>query len=107
MIERHVALDLVEGNQDSFERFLRERYFPAMSAQPGFISVSVLRELEVPNRYTLVIRFTDSASAASWRENAAHKDLSPIFKSFYSQSSLTVYEVILITPEYPYSPVYN
>ena len=99
MIERHVSLVLLEGKQVQFEEFLREKYFPAMCLQPGFRGVSVLREQHEASRYKLVIRFEDADSATAWRDSVAHRELSPKFKSFHSESGLMVYEVIQTVPE--------
>ncbi len=65
-----------------------------MSKQPGFVSVTLLKEHEKEAIYQMAIRFQSLETAAAWRESADHKALSPKIKALYSESSVQVYEVI-------------
>jgi heme-degrading monooxygenase HmoA len=98
MIERHVVFNILEGREGDFEAFLEQRYLPAMSAQSGFKNVAILRELENSRRYQMALRFEDLETAAAWRGSAVHKELSPVLKSFYSESEVIVYDVRITQP---------
>jgi len=97
MIERHVTFNVIPGQQQDFENLFRQEYSPAMSRQPGFVSVALLKEQEKEAVYQLAIRFESLATAAAWRESADHKALAPKIKALYQDSSVAVYDVIAVT----------
>jgi len=94
MIERHVTFKVIPGKEKDFERLFIEEYSVAMSRQPGFVSVSLLKEHEKESIYQMAIRFQSLETAAAWRESEDHKALSPKIKALYSESSVQVYEVM-------------
>ena len=94
MIERHVIFNVIPGKEKDFEKLFREEYSVAMSKQPGFVSVTLLKEHEKEAVYQMVIRFQTLETAAAWRDSDDHKALSPRIKSLYSNSTVQVYEVI-------------
>ena len=94
MIERHVTFNLIPGKEKDFENLFKEQYSVAMSKQPGFVSVTLLKEHEKEETYQMVIRFRSLETAAAWRDSADHKALSPKVKALYNGSSVQVYEVI-------------
>jgi antibiotic biosynthesis monooxygenase (ABM) superfamily enzyme len=94
MIERHVTFNVISGKEKDFEMLFKEEYSIAMSKQPGFVSVALLKEHEKEAIYQMVIRFQSLETAAAWRDSAEHKALSPKIKSLYSESTVQVYEVL-------------
>jgi len=94
MIERHVTFNVILGKEKDFEKLFKEEYSVAMSKQPGFVSVTLLKEHEKEAVYQMVIRFQTLETAAAWRDSEDHKALSPRIKSLYSNSTVQVYEVI-------------
>lgn len=94
MIERHVTFILIRGKEKDFEALFRQDYGVAMSKQPGFVSVTLLKEHEKESVYQMVIRFQSLETAAGWRGSADHKALSPKIKALYEESTVQVYEVI-------------
>ncbi len=74
MIERHVTFNVIPGNQKEFETLFRETYSVAMSRQPGFVSVTLLKEHEKEAVYQMAIRFQSLETAAAWRDSNDHKD---------------------------------
>ncbi len=94
MIERHVTFHVIPGKEKEFERLFREEYSVAMSKQPGFVSVALLKEHEKETIYQMAIRFQSLETATAWRESEDHKALSPKIKALYSESNVRVYEVI-------------
>jgi antibiotic biosynthesis monooxygenase (ABM) superfamily enzyme len=94
MIERHVTFNVIPGKEREFEALFKEAYSVAMSKQPGFVSVTLLKEHEKEAIYQMVIRFQTLETAAAWRDSEDHKALSPRIKSLYSNSTVQVYEVV-------------
>ena len=94
MIERHVTFNVIAGKEKDFESLFKEAYSVAMSKQPGFASVTLLKEHEKEATYQMVIRFKSFETAAAWRDSADHKALSPKVKALHSGSSVQVYDVI-------------
>lgn len=94
MIERHVTFNVIPGKEKDFEMLFREAYGVAMSKQPGFVSVTLLKEHEKEAVYQMVIRFQTLETAAAWRDSGDHKALSPKIKSLYTNSTVQVYEMI-------------
>ena len=94
MIERHVTFDVLPNMGMDFEKLFTDKYRPAMSRQPGFVKVELLREQENPNRYQMIIRFLTTEDATAWRNSPDHQAISPRLKALYSNSQLQVYDVI-------------
>jgi len=94
MIERHVTFNVLPGKERDFESLFKDAYSIAMSKQPGFVSVTLLKEHEKEAIYQMVIRFQSLETAAAWRDSADHKTLSPKIKALYKESTVQVYEVI-------------
>jgi antibiotic biosynthesis monooxygenase (ABM) superfamily enzyme len=94
MIERHVTFNVIPGKERDFENLFKNEYSIAMSKQPGFVSVILLKEHEKEAVYQMVIRFQSLETAAAWRDSADHKALSPKIKVLYQESTVQVYEVM-------------
>jgi antibiotic biosynthesis monooxygenase (ABM) superfamily enzyme len=94
MIERHVTFNVIPGKEKDFETLFKEEYSLAMSKQPGFVSVVLLKEHEKEAIYQMVIRFQSLETAAAWRDSADHKALSPKIKSLYTENAVQIYKVI-------------
>ncbi len=94
MIERHVTFNVIPGKEKDFENLFRGEYSVAMAKQPGFVSVTLLKEQEKGPVYQMVIRFQSLETAAAWRDSADHKALSPRIKTLYNGSTVQVYDVI-------------
>jgi len=94
MIERHVIFNVIPGKEKNFENLFKEEYSMAMSKQPGFVSVTLLKEHGKEAVYQMAIRFQSLETAAAWRDSAEHKALSPGIKALVKESTAQVYEVI-------------
>ena len=95
MIERHVIFNVIPGKEKEFEALFKEAYSVAMSKQPGFVSVILLKKHEGESVYQMAIRFQSLETAAAWRDSDDHKALSPKIKALYKESTVQVYEVIV------------
>ena len=94
MIERHITFEAAPANAGQFERFFAERYRPAMSLSPGFVSVELLRSAEFPGRYEMAMRWRDGDAATGWRTSAAHAALQPALSDLAAMGAISVFEVV-------------
>ncbi|HSW43244.1 MAG TPA: antibiotic biosynthesis monooxygenase family protein [Patescibacteria group bacterium] len=94
MIERHVTFHVNPGAEADFEALFVERYRPAMSRQPGFVKVELLRSIDDPQVVRMVIRFNSAAEAANWRDSADHAALKPVLQRLYSTIDPEVFDVV-------------
>jgi len=94
MIERHVTFHVIPGKERNFEKLYKEVDGVAISEQPGFVSVTLLKEHEKETMYPMAIRFQSLETAAAWRDSADYKALSPKLKALWKEGVGQVYEVI-------------
>jgi len=94
VLERHITFNVHPDKTDEFERFFREDYRPPMSESPGFVQAELLREVDSPTRYQMVLRFEDADSAAAWRTSPVHEALQPALKALFSSNEIQGYDVI-------------
>jgi heme-degrading monooxygenase HmoA len=97
MIERHISVTTLPDRTGAFEAFFAGRYGPTMAKAPGFVAVSLLRELDSPTRYQMVLRWADAESAVGWRTSAAHEALQPALTGLYADAEVQIqaYEVVV------------
>lgn len=88
MTERHVTFEVFPGKEKEFETLFKDAYSLAMSKQPGFVAVVLLKEQDKEALYQMLIRFQSSETAAAWRDSADHKTLSPRIKALYKGSTV-------------------
>lgn len=93
MIVRHVTYHVNDGDEASFEALFVERYRPAMSRQPGYEGVELLRSASDPQAYRMAIRFDSREHAAGWRESAEHTALKPVIGRLYFAVDIEVFNV--------------
>jgi quinol monooxygenase YgiN len=94
MIERHITFQVNPEKFSDFEQFFVEEYRPAMRKSTGFLNVDLLREAEHPERYQMVLRFTDADTAAGWRNSEVHQALQPKLKSLHLGMEIIAYQVV-------------
>ncbi|HEV7185568.1 MAG: antibiotic biosynthesis monooxygenase family protein [Actinomycetales bacterium] len=81
MIVEHAVLPVIPGEEEAFEAdFARAR--PLISAMPGFLGLSLSRQVEQPNHYLLLVQwetleahtvgFRGSPEYAEWRALLHH-----------------------------------
>ncbi len=94
MIERHLTFDVLPDQTDAFERFFADSYGPTMAQAPGFVRVELLREIDTPTRYQMVLRWADADSALAWRTADAHTALQPELNAMHTGMAVQGYDVI-------------
>ena len=71
----HVDLRTKEGAASALLETFRSRFRPAITQQPGFVSVALLKGEEVPHR--LVIVFEQEEQRLRWVDSAIHQEVWP------------------------------
>ena len=94
MVERHLTFNVHPGRTEDFERFFAATYGPRMAEAAGFVRVELLRELDAPTRYQMVLRWADPESAAGWRTSEVHAALLPGLSELHSGMEVAAYEVV-------------
>ena len=97
MIERHITCTIQPDQTEAFEAFFAGQYGPTMAKAPGFVGVNLLRELDGPTRYQMILRWEDADSATGWRTSAAHQALQPALTGMYADQEVQIqaYHVVV------------
>lgn len=81
-VELHCDLEVDPCREYDLVTIFRERFQPAISRQPGFVGVKLLRlQAEVVGpaptncRYRLVINFASEVQRQTWVASAIHQDV--------------------------------
>lgn len=84
MILEHAVLDVVAGQETDFEWAFGEAR-ELISASPGFLGLELLRCLETPSRYLLLVRWeTLEDHTVGFRQGPAYVRWSALLHKFYS-----------------------
>lgn len=87
-----VTLRVRSGAEDKLAEVFSAVFRPAISRQPGFESVSLLRP--PPGQpWLLDIRFADEETRLAWVDTALHQEVWPQLESLCEQADPTVYEL--------------
>jgi heme-degrading monooxygenase HmoA len=71
-----VELQVRDGEEEGVEETFRSTFRPAISSQPGFTSVRLLRPVE-PGKWVLEIEFVDEPSRLTWVASDLHQEVWP------------------------------
>lgn len=77
MFVLHVDLVARSHSPGTLENTYREIFRPAISSQPGFNHVLLLKSDTDQNRYRLVIAFQDEPSQKNWVATKLHQEVWP------------------------------
>ncbi|HUQ54891.1 antibiotic biosynthesis monooxygenase [Lentzea sp.] len=84
MILEQAVLDVVPGRSDEFEWAFGEAR-SLISASPGFLGLELLRSLETPSRYLLLVRWESlEAHTVGFRQGPSYARWSSLLHPFYS-----------------------
>jgi heme-degrading monooxygenase HmoA len=88
-----VELRLRPGEESNLEREYRDAFRPAVSAQPGFEAVTLLRPSEGA-RWLLEIRFVDEPSRRAWVATDLHQAVWPLVGDLCEDVTPEVFEPV-------------
>ncbi len=84
MITEHALLDVLPGRSVEFEWAFGEAR-ELISASPGFLGLELLRSLETPSRYLLLVRWVSvEAHTVGFRQGPSYERWSELLHKFYS-----------------------
>jgi heme-degrading monooxygenase HmoA len=88
-----VELDVSLGREEHLERAFIDVFRPAISAQPGFEAVALLRPT-AGQRWLLEIRFSDEAKRLAWVATDTHKKVWPEIDQVCEQFNSVLFEEV-------------
>jgi heme-degrading monooxygenase HmoA len=77
MVALHVDLQLKPGAGPELEKTFHNTFRPAISAQPGFSGVALLKSTPEADRYRLVIEFQSEELRLNWVATGLHQQVWP------------------------------
>ncbi|RDI21658.1 antibiotic biosynthesis monooxygenase family protein [Lentzea flaviverrucosa] len=84
MITEHALLDVLPGSAEEFEWAFGEAR-ELISASPGFRGLELLRCLDTPSRYLLLVRWdTVESHTVGFRQGSSYARWSELLHRFYS-----------------------
>ncbi|WP_439656524.1 antibiotic biosynthesis monooxygenase family protein [Lentzea sp. HUAS TT2] len=84
MITEHALLDVLPGSAEEFEWAFGEAR-ELISASPGFRGLELLRCLDTPSRYLLLVRWDSvEAHTVGFRQGPTYAQWSALLHRFYS-----------------------
>lgn len=88
-----VDLHVRSGAGRDLEQVFVERFRPAISAQPGFEGVELLRPQEGV-RWVLLIRFADEAARLTWVDTELHQSVWPLMEQHCDRADPAIFEPV-------------
>jgi heme-degrading monooxygenase HmoA len=83
VIVEHVVLDVTPGQEDAYEAALAEG-LPIISSADGFISLRMIRGIESPSRFVLVVEWESvEAHEVGFRGSEAYQQWRSLLHHFY------------------------
>ncbi|BCB78154.1 antibiotic biosynthesis monooxygenase [Phytohabitans flavus] len=88
----HVELDVTEGHDAELRGVYAAEFYPAVSAQPGFVASELLAPVGA-GRWRLVIRFATEEQRLAWVDTDLHQKVWPAIAAH-----LDGFEPVLFVP---------
>ena len=94
MFVLHVDIKVKPGLEPSLEKTYTENFRPAISAQPGFGGVQLLRSRDAGGAYRLTIAFDRQASQQTWIATDLHQQVWPQMEDRFAECSIQYYDTV-------------
>ncbi len=88
-----VELEVGPGAEDDLERVFINNFRPAISAQPGFEAVTLLRP-PGGQRWLLEVRFVDEAMRLAWVATDIHRKVWPEIEQLCGQIKSELFQAV-------------
>lgn len=88
-----VDLQVRAGAAGELARVFTERFRPAITGQPGFVQVELLRPGQ-GSRWLLLIRFTDEPARLAWVDTDLHQQVWPLVEQHCDRADTTLFEPV-------------
>ena len=94
MIELHIFLEPVSGNEEKLEAAFREAFVPAISVQEGFRRVAMLKVKDAMRKYQIDLAFETEELRLKWVASKEHQDAFPKLAVLCQQVTWAGYDII-------------
>jgi heme-degrading monooxygenase HmoA len=94
MFVLHIDLAVKEGSQSVLGETFIERFYPAVSAQGGFVAAQLLRSNDSDTSYRLCLNFDKQASQQTWVATDLHQEVWPLIADLCESFSVARYETV-------------
>jgi len=94
MFVLHIELKVKPGSQPGLEKTFVERFYPAISAQQGFIAAQLLRSNDSETNHRLCLSFDRQASQQKWVATDLHQEVWPLVESLCENFTVAGYSAI-------------
>jgi heme-degrading monooxygenase HmoA len=94
MFVLHVDLEARSDSAGMLEKTYREVFRPAISSQPGFDHVLLLRSGTDLNAYRLVIGFQDEPAQRKWIATDLHQEVWPKLEAHCSSYKVATFHTV-------------
>ena len=94
MFVLHVELKVKSGSQINLKMTFVERFYPAISAQSGFIAAQLLRSNNDDTSYRLCLSFDQQDSQQKWVATGLHQEVWPLVEDLCETYAVAGYTAI-------------
>jgi len=94
MINLQVNFKLIPGKEREFLDIFKTQFAPAMSRQPGFIRVGLLKQREAESQYQIEIVFESEEKRLAWVNTREHEETWPKLASLIDNYSTTGFDFL-------------
>ena len=94
MIQLEVMLELEPGKQEEFLDIFRTQFAPAMSEQPGFVRVVLLKQRKSESQYRIELVFESEKERLAWVNTRKHEETWPKLGVLTSKCSITGFDFL-------------
>lgn len=94
MFVLHIELKVRPGSEPGLEKIFVERFYPAVSAQQGFVGAQLLRSNGSETNYRLCLGFDHQASQQKWVTTDLHQEVWPPMESLCETFTVAGYSSI-------------
>jgi heme-degrading monooxygenase HmoA len=94
MFVLHVELKAKLGSQVHLEETFFERFYPAISAQAGFIAAQLLRSNDNAANYRLCLSFDQQTSQQKWVATELHQEVWKLIEGLCETCSVAGYTAV-------------
>ena len=94
MFVLHIELKVKPDSQPGLDKIFAERFYPAISAQQGFIAAQLLRSNDNETSYRLCLSFDRQASQQKWVATDLHQEVWPPVERLCENFAVSGYSAI-------------
>lgn len=80
MFVLHIELKAKSNAGADLEKTFRERFYPAISGQPGFLAAQLLRSIDADRSHRVCLSFDRQASQQKWVATDLHQEVWPLIE---------------------------